>query len=47
MQEPLEGLVLRADVALYKAKKSGRDRVELAEVTDPDGVRLQPDPDLS
>ena len=47
MQEPLEGLVLRADVALYKAKKSGRDRVELAEVTDPDGARLQPDPDLT
>jgi diguanylate cyclase (GGDEF)-like protein len=32
MQEPLESLMLRADVALYKAKKGGRDRVELADV---------------
>lgn len=34
MQEPLESLMLRADVALYKAKKMGRDRVELAEAPD-------------
>ena len=34
MQEPLESLMLRADVALYKAKKSGRDRVELADAPD-------------
>jgi diguanylate cyclase (GGDEF)-like protein len=35
MQEPLESLMLRADVALYKAKKMGRDRVVLADVPDP------------
>jgi diguanylate cyclase (GGDEF)-like protein len=35
MQEPLETLMLRADVALYKAKKMGRDRVELADAADP------------
>jgi diguanylate cyclase (GGDEF)-like protein len=35
MQEPLEALMLRADVALYKAKKMGRDRVVLADVPDP------------
>ena len=35
MQEPLESLMLRADVALYKAKKLGRDRVELADAPDP------------
>ena len=34
MQEPLESLMLRADVALYKAKKLGRDRIELAEAPD-------------
>lgn len=34
MQEPLESLMLRADVALYKAKKMGRDRVELADVAE-------------
>jgi diguanylate cyclase (GGDEF)-like protein len=31
MQEPIESLMLRADVALYRAKKSGRDRVVLAD----------------
>jgi diguanylate cyclase (GGDEF)-like protein len=35
MREPLESLMLRADVALYKAKKMGRDRVVLADVPDP------------
>jgi diguanylate cyclase (GGDEF)-like protein len=35
MQEPLETLMLRADVALYKAKKTGRDRVELADAPEP------------
>jgi diguanylate cyclase (GGDEF)-like protein len=39
MQEPLEGLMLRADVALYKAKKSGRDRVELADAPEPGAIR--------
>jgi diguanylate cyclase (GGDEF)-like protein len=34
MQEELESLMVRADVALYKAKKSGRDRVELADVAE-------------
>jgi diguanylate cyclase (GGDEF)-like protein len=34
MQEPLESLMLRADVALYKAKKMGRDRIELADVSE-------------
>jgi diguanylate cyclase (GGDEF)-like protein len=34
MQEPLESLMLRADVALYQAKKSGRDRVVLADVAE-------------
>ena len=36
MQEPLEGLMLRADAALYRAKKSGRDRIELADAPEPD-----------
>lgn len=31
MQEPLESLMLRADVALYRAKKAGRDRIVLAD----------------
>jgi diguanylate cyclase (GGDEF)-like protein len=35
MQEPLESLMLRADVALYRAKKMGRDRVVLADAPDP------------
>jgi len=35
MQEPLESLMLRADVALYKAKKFGRDRIEIADGPDP------------
>ncbi len=34
MQEPLESLMLRADVALYRAKKTGRDRVVLADEGD-------------
>jgi diguanylate cyclase (GGDEF)-like protein len=34
MQEPIESLMLRADVALYKAKKMGRDRVVLADVAE-------------
>jgi diguanylate cyclase (GGDEF)-like protein len=34
MQEPLESLMLRADVALYKAKKMGRDRVVLADAAE-------------
>jgi diguanylate cyclase (GGDEF)-like protein len=34
MQEPLESLMLRADVALYRAKKAGRDRIVLADDTD-------------
>jgi diguanylate cyclase (GGDEF)-like protein len=35
MQEQLESFMLRADVALYRAKKMGRDRVVLADVPDP------------
>jgi diguanylate cyclase (GGDEF)-like protein len=42
MQEPLEGLTLRADVALYRAKKAGRDRIVLADEGDEQRV-----PDLS
>ena len=34
MQEPLESLMLRADQALYRAKKAGRDRVVLADEAD-------------
>jgi diguanylate cyclase (GGDEF)-like protein len=42
MQEPLESLMLRADVALYRAKKAGRDRIVLADEEDEQSV-----PDLS
>jgi diguanylate cyclase (GGDEF)-like protein len=42
MQEPLESLMLRADVALYRAKKAGRDRIVLADEGDEQRV-----PDLS
>jgi diguanylate cyclase (GGDEF)-like protein len=42
MQEPLESLMLRADVALYRAKKDGRDRIVLADDAD-----QQPVADLS
>jgi diguanylate cyclase (GGDEF)-like protein len=42
MQEPLESLMLRADVALYRAKKAGRDRIVLADEEDEQCV-----PDLS
>jgi diguanylate cyclase (GGDEF)-like protein len=42
MQEPLESLMLRADVALYKAKKMGRDSVVLA-----DHAEEHPSPDRS
>jgi diguanylate cyclase (GGDEF)-like protein len=48
MQEPLESLMLRADVALYKAKKMGRDRVVLADVADeqPSGDRSAAELDI-
>lgn len=45
MQEPLESLMLRADVALYKAKKMGRDRIELADSPEPSPTAdLRPTP---
>jgi diguanylate cyclase (GGDEF)-like protein len=45
MQEPLESLMLRADAALYRAKRSGRDRIELADAPEPGaGSDLRPAP---
>jgi diguanylate cyclase (GGDEF)-like protein len=49
MQEPLESLMLRADVALYRAKQAGRDCVVLADVgeehptAEPSPVQLDPE----